>query len=337
MTDDLREAARRAADTAADHLAAVPRGPVWRPVAGPDLDWLTRQPLPAAGRPLAELLGDADRHVLPYPMGNGHPRQRAVPDVRETGLYGRPPLAVYLSEEGHSCLRKAVELLGLGSEHIRTVPVDDAFRMDTAALRRLVAADREAGVRPFFVAASAGTVNTGAVDPLEDVAEVAREHGLWFHVDGAYGALGVLADECRPAYAGLELADSLALDPHKWLGVPVGCGCGADAPSSPAPGCAARRLCAPACSTRTRPRPTSRSCWRRSAPPRDAQAAAAAAVRSRIARSTSPARSTCRCWWEAPSITRCRPRGTERAIAACRARTPSCAARITSSGMNFAQ
>ncbi|MEU8057852.1 pyridoxal phosphate-dependent decarboxylase family protein [Microbispora bryophytorum] len=301
MTDDLREAARQAADAATGHLAAVPRRPVWRPVAGPDVEWLTRQPLPAVGRPLAELLGDADRHVLPYPMGNGHPRffgwvnsppsaagvvvaplaaamnpscaggehagvllertavrwlaelagfphrpggglltsgasmatvvalaaarQRAVPDVRETGLYGHPPLALYLSEEGHSCLRKAAELLGLGSRHIRTVPVDDAFRMDTAALRRLVMADREAGVRPFFVAASAGTVNTGAVDPLVDVAEVAREHGLWFHVDGAYGALGVLADECRPAYAGLELADSLALDPHKWLGVPVDCGC----------------------------------------------------------------------------------------------------------------
>lgn len=302
MTDDLRRAARSAADLAADHLAAVPDAPVWRPVPDADRAWLAEQPLPAAGRPLEDLLGDVRAHVLPYPMGNGHPRffgwvnsppspagvlvaplaaamnpscaggdhagvllertavrwlaelvgfphrpgaglltsgasmatvialatarqwagRRQGWDVRETGLYEQRPLAVYLSAEGHSCLRKAAELLGLGSRHLRTVPVDGAFRMDTAALRRLIAADEEAGVRPFFVAASAGTVNTGAVDPLEDVAAVAREHGLWFHIDGAYGALGVLAD---PGYSGLELADSLVLDPHKWLGVPVDCGC----------------------------------------------------------------------------------------------------------------
>jgi glutamate/tyrosine decarboxylase-like PLP-dependent enzyme len=156
-------------------------------------------------------------------------RQRAMRaaghDVRESGLYDQSPLAIYLSSEGHSCLRKAVELLGLGNRYIRTVPVDTTFRMRTDALRRLIIADQEAGVRPLFVAASAGTVNTGAVDPLADVAEVARAHGLWFHVDGAYGALGVLADETAPAYAGLRQADSLALDPHKWLGVPVDAGC----------------------------------------------------------------------------------------------------------------
>jgi glutamate/tyrosine decarboxylase-like PLP-dependent enzyme len=146
-------------------------------------------------------------------------------DVRESGLYGHRPLAVYLSAEGHSCLRKAAELLGLGGRHVRTIPVDGAFRMDVDALRRRIAEDEEAGVQPLFVAASAGTVNTGAVDPLVEVAEVAREHGLWFHIDGAYGALGVLDEEAHAGYAGLELADSLALDPHKWLGVPVDCGC----------------------------------------------------------------------------------------------------------------
>lgn len=146
-------------------------------------------------------------------------------DVREEGLAGHAPLTLYVSPEGHSCLRKAAELLGLGSRHVRTVPVDASYRMDPAALRRMVAEDRAAGLRPFCVAASAGTVNTGAVDPLDAIADVAAEHGLWFHVDGAYGALGVLAEDAAPAYAGLERADSLALDPHKWLGVPVGCGC----------------------------------------------------------------------------------------------------------------
>jgi glutamate/tyrosine decarboxylase-like PLP-dependent enzyme len=102
--------------------------------------------------------------------------------------------------------------------------VDELFQLDTLALRAAIAADRAAGARPFLVAASAGTVNTGTVDPLDEIADIAAEHGLWFHVDGAYGALGVLAPDATPAFVGMELADSLALDPHKWLGVPVDCG-----------------------------------------------------------------------------------------------------------------
>ncbi len=146
-------------------------------------------------------------------------------DARQDGLAGHAPLTLYVSAEGHSCLRKAAELLGLGARQVRTVPVDASYRMDVSALRTMIAEDAAAGLRPFCVAASAGTVNTGAVDPLGEIADVAGEHGLWFHIDGAYGALGVLADGAAPAFAGLERADSLALDPHKWLGVPVGCGC----------------------------------------------------------------------------------------------------------------
>jgi glutamate/tyrosine decarboxylase-like PLP-dependent enzyme len=134
-------------------------------------------------------------------------------------------MVLYVSVEGHSCLRKAAELLGLGSRHVRVVPVDREFRMDVRALRVMVSSDRAAGMRPFCVAASAGTVNTGTVDPLDEIADVAAEHGLWFHVDGAYGALGVLADDAADRYVGMSRADSLALDPHKWLGVPVDCGC----------------------------------------------------------------------------------------------------------------
>ena len=147
-------------------------------------------------------------------------------DVRARGIAGVPaPLVLYLSEEGHSCMRKAAEVLGLGAEAVRTVPVDDGFRMDVRALRAAVAEDRAAGRRPFCVAASAGTVNTGAIDPLDEMADLCQAEGLWLHVDGAYGAIGAADPALAPRYAGLERADSLALDPHKWLSVPVECGC----------------------------------------------------------------------------------------------------------------
>lgn len=310
----MDEPGRRVADLVADYLRSVPRHPVWRPVAAEDRDWLLGQRLPATGRPLDDLVDDVRDRVLPYPMGNGHPRffgwvnsppspagvlveplataldpscaggehagpllertvvrwlaelvgyphppggglltsgasmativclaaarQRAARrdgwNARADGLCGRPPLVLYASAEGHSCLRKAAELLGLGARRVRTVPVDAAFRMDPVALRAAVAEDREAGLRPFCVAASAGTVNTGAVDPLAEIADVAAANDLWFHVDGAYGALGVLAAGAGPRYRGMERADSMALDPHKWLGVPVDCGCALLADPAPA-------------------------------------------------------------------------------------------------------
>jgi glutamate/tyrosine decarboxylase-like PLP-dependent enzyme len=118
---------------------------------------------------------------------------------------------------------KALGLLGLGHHALRTVPVDDAFRMQVDALERAVLADVAAGRRPIAVAASAGTVNTGAIDPLQAIAEVARRHGLWMHVDGAYGALAALA--VPEGFAGMELADSISLDAHKWLYQPLDCGC----------------------------------------------------------------------------------------------------------------
>ena len=147
-------------------------------------------------------------------------------NVRARGLRDFPaPLVLYLSEEGHSCMRKAAELLGLGRDSVRAVPVDAEFRMDVRALRAAVTADRAAGRRPFCVAASAGTVNSGAIDPLDDVAALCQAEGLWFHVDGAYGAIGAADPALAPRYAGMGRADSLALDPHKWLSVPVECGC----------------------------------------------------------------------------------------------------------------
>jgi glutamate/tyrosine decarboxylase-like PLP-dependent enzyme len=131
---------------------------------------------------------------------------------------------MYMSSEAHTTLYKAAELLGLGAESVRIIPAGPDFRMDMPTLRAKIAEDRAAGLRPFCVIGSAGTVSTGAIDPLDEIAELCTEEGLWFHVDGAYGAVGVLDPQVAPQYAGMERADSLALDPHKWLSVPVECG-----------------------------------------------------------------------------------------------------------------
>ena len=152
---------------------------------------------------------------------------RAGWNVRAEGMQaGHAPLVMYASTEGHSCLQKAAEVLGLGSEYgFRRVPADADLRMDTRALRAMLAADRAAGRRPFCVAASAGAVNTGAIDPLDDLADLCAEEDLWLHVDGAYGAMGVLDERIAARYSGMERVQSLALDPHKWFSVPVECGC----------------------------------------------------------------------------------------------------------------
>jgi glutamate/tyrosine decarboxylase-like PLP-dependent enzyme len=121
-------------------------------------------------------------------------------------------------------VRRALELLGVGSAAIRDVPLD-AGRLDAGALRAAIADDRASGALPALLVGSAGTVNTGAIDPLDALADVAAEEQLWFHVDGAYGAFGVLDPEITARFRGMERADSLALDPHKWLGVPVDAGC----------------------------------------------------------------------------------------------------------------
>jgi len=145
-------------------------------------------------------------------------------DLRRDGLAGAPQLIAYVPAEAHSCIRRAWELLGLGSGSIREVPLEGG-RLDATALRAAVAADRERGALPALLAGSAGTVNTGAIDPLDELVDIAAAEDLWFHVDGAYGAFGVLDPAIAERYRGMERADSLVLDPHKWLGVPVDAGC----------------------------------------------------------------------------------------------------------------
>ncbi len=150
---------------------------------------------------------------------------KAGADVRAKGLQRQTsPLTVYMGEEGHGCIRKAAELLGIGSGYLRTVPSDEQYRMQIPALTAAVEQDLAAGHRPIAVVASAGTVNTGAIDPLAEIAAVCRRYGLWLHVDGAYGAPAILTDRYREDLAPIALADSVAVDPHKWLYIPVEAG-----------------------------------------------------------------------------------------------------------------
>ena len=153
--------------------------------------------------------------------------RRAGQDVRERGMAAAEAatLVLYSSVETHSCIRKAVELLGIGSTRQHRVPVDGEGRVDLAALREAIAEDRALGLMPFCLVGNAGTVGCGAVDPLRALADLAQEEDLWLHVDGAYGAFGVLDPSIEEQFDGMSRADSLALDPHKWLGVPVDCGC----------------------------------------------------------------------------------------------------------------
>jgi aromatic-L-amino-acid decarboxylase len=300
----FRRAGHALVDGVADHLAALPSGPVWQPLPDALREQLLDLPLPERGGTLDDLVAAALRDVLPHAMGNGHPaffgwvnpppslagvlaslaaaamnpsvvagdhadvhleravvrwlaelvgfphapgaglltsgasaativclagaRGRALAaighDVRRDGLAGAPQLVAYVPAEAHSCVRRALELLGVGSGGMRDVPLD-AGRLDAAALRASIAADRAGGALPALLVGSAGTVNAGAIDPLEALADTATAEGLWFHVDGAYGAFGVLDPVISGRFRGMERADSLVLDPHKWLGVPVDAGC----------------------------------------------------------------------------------------------------------------
>jgi aromatic-L-amino-acid decarboxylase len=151
---------------------------------------------------------------------------RAGFDIRADGLQGsHPRLLVYASTEVHGWLKKTCELLGLGASAFRRVPVNDAFEIDVAALRAMIAEDRAAGHRPFCVIGTAGTVNTGATDDLAALADVCEEEKLWFHVDGAFGALVALCPEHAHIVRGMERADSIAFDLHKWGYLPYDIAC----------------------------------------------------------------------------------------------------------------
>ncbi|MFM7442367.1 MAG: pyridoxal phosphate-dependent decarboxylase family protein, partial [Tabrizicola sp.] len=147
-------------------------------------------------------------------------------DVRAEGVTNLPqPLRIYASDQVHSAHQKAVEALGLGQRALRQVPTDDQYRMDVATLAAMIAEDRAAGLKPACVIATAGSTSTGSIDDLTALAALCRAEGLWFHIDACIGAFIRLAPRHRDLVAGPELADSLALDPHKWLQTPFECGC----------------------------------------------------------------------------------------------------------------
>ena len=155
-------------------------------------------------------------------MGLAMAREAKTP-VNETGVQSVPQGVVYASEEVHMSIPKSIALLGVGRKNLRLIATDENFRLIPAELEQAIGRDKKDGRIPIAVVASAGTVNTGAIDPLPEIASIARRHDLWMHIDGAYGALAAIAAPGK--FTGMDFADSLSLDPHKWLYQPLDCGC----------------------------------------------------------------------------------------------------------------
>ena len=152
-------------------------------------------------------------------MGLAMAREARVP-ANESGAR---PGTIYASEQVHMSIPKGIALLGIGREHLRLIECDDEFRIRTELLHAAIARDVSAGITPIAIVGSAGTVATGSIDSLPELAEIAHDYGAWFHVDGAYGALAAIAEPAM--FKGMEQADSISLDPHKWLYQPLDCGC----------------------------------------------------------------------------------------------------------------
>ena len=298
---DMGTLSHRILDDAIAYLKNVRERPVWREMPA-EVRSFFKAPLPRSPAPAADVYDDVARNVMPYPMGNIHPRfwswymgssnftgalgdflaaiqgsnlgggnhaaalmdsqvvnwmkemlgfpasasgtlvsggsmaniigltvarnTKAGIDVREHGVAAiEKPLRFYGSDQIHSCHRKAMEALGLGNRALRRIPTDAGLRIDIPALRAAISEDREGGFNPACVIGNAGTVNTGAIDDLRALAKLAHEEGLWFHVDGCIGALIAIAPDNAHRVAGIEWADSVALDPHKWLHAPFEVGC----------------------------------------------------------------------------------------------------------------
>jgi aromatic-L-amino-acid decarboxylase len=153
-------------------------------------------------------------------------RTQAKDETSRKGLWNAgAPMTLYASDQVHFSIIKAADVLGLGRDQVRLLKSDEGFRLDVRLLRESLSSDINNDLKPFCIVASAGTTNTGAVDPLDEIAEVAEEFGLWLHVDGAYGALAALDESKHALFSGMNRADSVSLDPHKWLYAPVDAGC----------------------------------------------------------------------------------------------------------------
>jgi aromatic-L-amino-acid/L-tryptophan decarboxylase len=298
---DAQAVARHAVDDAIEYLRDIRDRPVWRNMPN-EVRKTFQDPLPRSPTPLRDVYREVAETVMPYPMGNIHPRfwawymgssnftgaladflaaiqgsnlgggnhaaarmdeqvvdwckemigfpastsgslvsggsmantvalivarnVKAGIDVRERGVASiERPLRFYASDQLHSCHRKAIEAIGLGNRALQRIPTGDDLRLDVEALGVAIARDRAAGFQPACVIGNAGTVNTGAIDDLQAIADLAAQEDLWFHVDGCIGALIAIAPDNRHRVRGLERADSVALDPHKWLHAPFEVGC----------------------------------------------------------------------------------------------------------------
>jgi glutamate/tyrosine decarboxylase-like PLP-dependent enzyme len=299
--NDVQALSHRVIDDAVSYLRDIRRRPAWRPLPAAVRESF-ETPVPHSPSPLATVYAEVTERLMPYPMGNIHPRfwawymgssnftgaladflaavqgsnlgggdhaaalidrqvvawckemvgfpasasgtlvsggsvanllalnvarnVKAGIDVREQGVSAiARPLRFYGSDQAHSCHRKAMEALGLGNQALRRIPCDGDLRIDIAALRAAIDSDRAMGLQPACIIATAGTVNTGAFDDLASLGRLAAEQDLWFHVDGCIGALVAIAPENHWRVAGIERADSIALDPHKWLHAPFEVGC----------------------------------------------------------------------------------------------------------------
>jgi glutamate/tyrosine decarboxylase-like PLP-dependent enzyme len=299
--DAMRALGHRMVDEMMEYLERVRERPVWQPIPA-GVKAALDAPLPLEPETPEQVYEQFRRDVLPYPLGNIHPRfwgwvigtgtplgvlaemlaatmnsnvgggeqiatyvevqvldwckrmlryprtasgilvsggsvanligiavarnAKAEVDLNQSGIAAAPRrMVLYASSETHNSVRKAVALLGLGRESLREIPVDQGHRIDLTALRRAISADVAAGHHPFAVIGNAGTVNSGAIDDLEALADLCVEQRLWFHVDGAFGALAAISTDLAPRVRGMERADSLAFDLHKWMYVPYEAGC----------------------------------------------------------------------------------------------------------------
>ena len=300
--ESMRELGHRMVDDMLDYMRTVRERPPWRHAPN-EVKAHFNRPLPLGPQPLEEIYGEFLEYVLPYPIGNDHPRfwgwvfgtgtvlgtfakllagsmntntgglgnhsanyvekqvidwfkemlgfpasasgiltsgcsaanliglavarnTKAGYDARRKGIQAGPQkMVLYASDEIHSSVQKAVELLGLGSEALRLVPVNDYFQIDLEALKAAIARDRKQGNLPFCIVGAAGTTNSGAMDDLEALADICHQEGLWLHVDGAFGAWAALAPGARELVSGMERCDSLAFDLHKWMYMPYEIGC----------------------------------------------------------------------------------------------------------------
>jgi aromatic-L-amino-acid/L-tryptophan decarboxylase len=187
------------------------------------LDWLRQ--MVGLPEPLFGVINDTASSSTLYALAAAREAQTDL-RIRELGMAGRPELPrlrYYASAEAHSSVEKAGIVLGVGKEGLRRIPVDARFRMDPVALRQAIHEDIAAGIRPFAVVATAGTTSTTSVDPVSAIAALCEQHGLWLHVDAAYGGAAAIAPELRWVLDGAERADSIVVNPHKWLFTPIDC------------------------------------------------------------------------------------------------------------------